>query len=179
VSRIVRIAAVAFGLLGGVLASQAPEFSQQYRQRLGGAVDELHRAVEHFDHDAEANGESREGAITRLRSNADDLASRQGIAMQGNIDRLTRLEAHREAMMQAGPFARIALMLRDGDTDVMRSAYGEFEPAMPVTEEGLLSAAGGFIAFWGGILLLAGFGRSLIRRPRRRSYSPGRPARPT
>jgi Protein of unknown function (DUF2937) len=85
-------------------------------------------------------------------------------------------------MLQAGPFARIALMLRDGDTDVMRSAYAEFEPAMPVTQEGLLAAAGGFVTLWGGILLLAGFLRSLIRRSGRngrRPYSPGRPARPT
>lgn len=181
-SRIVRIAALGCGLFGAVLASQGPEYSQQYRQRLGGAVDELHRGIEQFDRDAQANGESREGAITRLRGNADDLASRQGAAMQGNVERLGRLESHREAMLQAGPFVRIALMLRDGDTDVMRSAYAEFEPAMPVTQEGLLAAAGGFVTLWGGILLLAGFLRSLIRRSGRngrRPYSPGRPARPT
>jgi hypothetical protein len=168
VSRIVRVAALGFGLLGGVAASQGPEYSQQYRQRLGGAIDELHRVVERFDADARANGETREGAIVRLRTNTDDLASRQGTAMQANAERLSRLETHRAAMMQAGPFARIALMLRDGDTDVMQSAYREFEPAMPVTQEGILSAAAGFVALWGGILLAAGFIRSLVRRPRRR-----------
>jgi Protein of unknown function (DUF2937) len=182
VSRIVRIAALGCGLFGAVVASQGPEYSQQYRQRLGGAVDELHRTIERFDQDAQANGETREGAITRLRGNADDLASRQGTAAQGNVERLARLEGHREAMMRAGPFSRIALMLRDGDTDVMRSAYAEFEPAMPVTQEGVLAAAGGFVALWGGILLLAIFVRSLFRRSGRggrRPYSPGRPARPT
>jgi hypothetical protein len=181
VPRIIRTAALGFGLLGAVVASQGPEYSQQYRQRLGGAIDELHRAVERFDQDAQANNETRDTAITRLRGNADDLASRQGTAMQGNVERLARLESHRDAMMQAGPFGRIALMLRDGDTDVMQAAYGEFEPALPVTQEGVLSAAGGFVALWGGILLLAGFVRSLRRRPRRnaRAYSPGRPANPT
>ncbi|HZH53638.1 MAG TPA: DUF2937 family protein [Microvirga sp.] len=166
--RIVRIVAFGLGLLGGVVASQGPEYSQQYRQRLGGAVDELRRVVARFDADAQAQGESRDGAIARLRGNPDDLASRQGAAMQANVERLGRLEAHRQAMMEAGPFSRIALMVRDGDLDVMEAAYRDFEPAVPVTEEGIVSAAGGFVTVWGGILLLAGFVRSLFRRPRRR-----------
>jgi hypothetical protein len=167
-SRIVRIVAFGLGLLGGVTASQGPEFAQQYRQRLGGAIDELRQVIGRFDADASANGETRSSAIARLRSNTDDLASRQGTAMQANVERLGRLETHREAMMQAGPFARVALMVRDGDRDVMEAVYHDFEPAMPVTEEGLISAAGGFVALWGGLLLLAGFIRSLVRRPRAR-----------
>ncbi|MXQ12814.1 DUF2937 family protein [Microvirga makkahensis] len=166
-SRIVRIVAFGLGLLGGVTASQGPEYSQQYRQRLGGAIDELGRVIAQFDANAAANGESQDSAIARLRSNPDDLVSRQGIAMQGNVERLGRLQAHRQAMMQAGPFARIALMVRDGDRDVMEAAFRDFEPAVPMSEEGLLSAAIGFVAVWGGTLLLAGFVRSLRRRPRK------------
>ena len=165
-SRIVRIIAFGLGLLGGVTASQIPEYSQQYRQRLGGAIDELTRVIARFDADAAANGETQEGAIARLRSNPDDLVSRQGVAMQGNVERLDRLQLHREALMQVGPFSRIAVMVREGDRDVMEAAYRDFEPAIPVTEEGLISTAIGFIAVWGGILLLAGFVRSLRRRPR-------------
>ena len=59
--------------------------------------------------------------------------------------------------------------VRDGDTDVMRSAYRDFEPALPVTEEGLLAGAIGFFLVWGGILLSVGFLRSLRRRPARGS----------
>jgi hypothetical protein len=147
-----------------VAASQAPEFAQQYRQRLGGAIDELARIIDRFDADARANGESRESAIARLRGNGDDLASRQGAAMVGNLDRLTRLEGHRRSMAEAGPFARVALIARDGDSGVLRSAYRDFEPAMPVTEEGAIAAAAGFGAAWGAVLLLAGFVGSLFRR---------------
>ena len=88
--------------------------------------------------------------------------------MQANVERLGRLESHREAMLQAGPFERIAVMMRTGDTDVMEAAYHDFEPAVPVTEEGILSAVLGFIAVWGAILLGAAFIRSL-RRPRPRA----------
>jgi uncharacterized membrane-anchored protein len=49
----------------------------------------------------------------------------------------------------------------------MRAAYGDFEPAVPVTQEGIVSAAAGFILLWGGFLLLAWLLRSLVRRPRR------------
>ncbi len=167
-SRIVRIVAFGFGLLGGVTASQGPEFAQQYRQRLGGAVDELRQVITRFDTDAQVSGETRESAIARLRSNADDFVSRQGAAMQANAERLGRLEAHRTTMMEAGSFSRIALMIRDGDTDILEAVSRDFEPAVPVTEEGVLSAAAGFIAVWGGVLLLSGFLRSLFRRPRSR-----------
>lgn len=163
-SRIVRIVAVGCGLIGGVVASQGPEFSQQYRQRLGGGIDELKQVLARFDADARAHGETPQSAIARLRSNADDLAGRQGAAMQGNLDRLARLETHRQQMVDAGPFGRVALMVRDGDVDIMNAAYSDFEPAVPVTQEGLLSTAFGFVVVWGGILVLAGFVRSLFRR---------------
>ena len=44
--------AAAIGLLFALLGMQGPEFTQQYRQRLGGALDELKRAVSVFDADA-------------------------------------------------------------------------------------------------------------------------------
>jgi hypothetical protein len=163
-SRVIRICAVGCGLLGGLVASQGPEFSQQYRQRLGGGIDELKQVVARFEADARAQGETPESAVTRLRGNADELAGRQGAAMQGNIDRLGRLETHRRQMLDAGPFGRVAVMVRDGDADIMNAAYRDFEPAVPVTQEGLLSTAFGFVVVWGVVLLLAGFVRSLFRR---------------
>ena len=44
--------ALAIGLLCGLIGTQWPEFSQQYRQRLGGALDELSRIVAAFDAEA-------------------------------------------------------------------------------------------------------------------------------
>ena len=116
-----------------------PQYAQRYRQRLGGRDRQLRRIVERFDADARANGETIASAVARLRGNSDDIASRQGTAMQGNMERLARMEAHRQAMIEAGPFRRVGLMLRDGDADVMQAAYRDFEPALPVTE-GILAA---------------------------------------
>ena len=40
---VLRRLGLAIGLLVAAVASQAPEFAQQYRQRLGGAIDEINR----------------------------------------------------------------------------------------------------------------------------------------
>ena len=49
---------VVFALLCGLLFGQAPEFMQQYHQRLGGTADELTLIVRHFEEDAKRSGYS-------------------------------------------------------------------------------------------------------------------------
>ena len=46
--------ALAIAVLAGLIGSQAPEFAQQYRQRLGGALEELNRIVSEFDAEVRA-----------------------------------------------------------------------------------------------------------------------------
>jgi hypothetical protein len=149
VPRIARTMGLACGLLGGLITSQAPEYAQQYRQRLGGAADELRRVVQRFDHDAQATGQTREGAIGRLNEHRDELIRRQGDAMRANVERLDRLERQRQAFQTAGPFQRLAVMARDFDPDIARAAYQDFEPAVPTTTEGFVTAGAGFLAGWG------------------------------
>jgi hypothetical protein len=55
----VRRLALAIGLIAGLLGSQGPEFSQQYRQRIGGALNELKRIVTEFDDEAAREGSER------------------------------------------------------------------------------------------------------------------------
>src|SRR5687768_6781642 len=169
--RIARTMAAALGLFGGVAASQGPEFAQQYRQRLGGAIDELRRVVQRFDADAGANGHSREGAIDRLRTNPDDLVSRQGAAMRGNIERLERLERHRQAFVEAGPFQRLWVTARDGDLDLMEATYRDFEAAVPATQEGVVAAGAGFLGGWGITLLIGSAFRRLFGFGRRKAQA--------
>jgi hypothetical protein len=162
--------AVAMGLVGGVVASQGPEFAQQYRQRLGGAIDELQRVIQRFDTDAGANGQSRTGAIDRLRGSRDNLVSRQGDAMRANVERLERLQRHRQDFADAGPFDRLLIMLRDADFDVAEATYRDFEPAVPATQEGVVATGGGLVIGWGLTLLIVGFFRRLFRLGRRATW---------
>ncbi|MEF2547859.1 DUF2937 family protein [Aurantimonas sp. E1-2-R+4] len=72
------IARVFAALLTGTVFSQSVEFTQQYLQRLGGAVDEIEMVVARFDAGAARAGVSRDAALKRLRGNSDPLAARQG-----------------------------------------------------------------------------------------------------
>lgn len=168
--RIARTMGLAFGILGGVVASQGPEFAQQYRQRLGGAIDELRRVVDRFDANARSTGQSRESAIGQLRGNLDRLTSLQGEAMRANIERLDRLRGQQQAFSEAGPFSRLWLLTREGDTDLARAAYQDFEPAVPTTSEGFVTGGIGFVLGW---LLARLIGmplrRMFVRRPRLRA----------
>ena len=149
-----RVLALAIGLFAGLTASQAPEFAQQYRQRIGGAIDELRRVVGTFDENARAEGVTREQAITRLAEQPDTLVRRQGPAMSEIVDRLQRLERQRDAVANAGQFERLAVLARGFDGQLARATYLDFEPAWPATTEGLVIGGAGFLLGWGGFALL-------------------------
>ncbi len=151
-NRIVRTLVLAVGLLCGVLGSQAPEFAQQYRQRLGGGIDELKRIVVRFERDATKAGKSIVDAIGQLQSSPDQLVRSRGDAMQADIQRLKNMERQRDEMQTSGPFFRIAYMLKGMDATLASATYAAYEPAVPVTQEGFASAAVGFI-FGGGLML--------------------------
>src|SRR3954454_20071415 len=105
--RLTRTIAAAIELLGAVIASQLPEFVQQYKQRLGGAIDEIHRIVERFDEDAAANGLSRDQAIAKVAAQPDDGARRPALDASRNAERLSALETQRRDLDEAGPFGRV------------------------------------------------------------------------
>ena len=170
--RVFRTLGLALGLLGGVVAAQAPEFAQQYTQRLGGATDELRRQVAVLESDAQASGTTRDDAVNRLRTNPDQLVARRGDAARADIARLARLSAQQQALSEVtSPLGRVVAMLRDPDLPVARAAYGAFSPAVPTKPCGPTHAPPGLIGFfaaWGGWRVVSDLGlRAVRRRPRR------------
>lgn len=161
-----RVLVLAVGLMSGVTASQVPEFAQQYRQRLGGAIDALTEVVEDFRRDAAAVGLSVDAAVSRLQGAEDDLARRRGETMAVTQDRLGRLEHQKQSFEDAGPFLRIKVFFEELDGDLAKSTAEDFEPAVPVTFEGLAAAGAGLIAGLAGMRGLIGLTR-LGRRRRR------------
>lgn len=162
-----RILALALGLFGALAASQLPEFAQQYRQRLGGAIDELRRVVGRFDDSAGVSGLSRDEAVTRLREQPDSLVRREGEAMHDAADRLAALQRQRDDFAETGPFGRMLVLLREADTGLARATYLDFEPAVPATGEGVVAAGLGFALLWGGVLFVwRGLARLFGRRTR-------------
>ena len=137
---------LAFGLLVGVAASQLPEYAQQYRQRLGGAVDELHAVMAKFDADSSQAGFSRDQAIARLQADTDTFVQQRGVQAADIVARAQRLERPRQDFSTAGPVNRLIVMARDFDPAIARGAYASFEPAVPVTSEGFLAGLIGLTA---------------------------------
>jgi Protein of unknown function (DUF2937) len=155
--------AVAVALMAGVIGSQGPEYAEQYRQRMGGALDELKRIVAQFDASAAHRGLTTPQAVGRLEQNAEPLAREQGQDMAETIARAHRLEEALEAMRSAGPLKRIYVMAKDFDPDIARHTFDNYEPAAPLTLESAVVAGLAAISGWAATHLIAW----PIRRARR------------
>lgn len=155
-----RLITVAVTGSAALIGAQGPEFAQQYRQRLGGAMDELKTIVTRFDGDAAAVGLDRATAIQRLRANPEEIARRQAASAIANVERFMRLEGQAAAFDKAGPLGRVGVMLGDVDPMIARRAIADYQPAIPATTEGAVAAgAAGAAGF--GLMKLFGllFGR--------------------
>ena len=156
--------ALAVALVLGFLLSQGPEFAQQYRQRLGGAVDELRRIITQFDEDSARSGFDRPSALALMARNSEQFVREQGARMEATIARFHRLRDQEEAFNTSGPIVRLAAFVRDFDGDLTRRTFDAYEPALPVTTEGVLLGGGGFLFGYFSVLTVAE-----ARRRRRRS----------
>lgn len=141
---IVRVLMLAAGVLGGASASQFPEFSQQYTQRLGGAVDALAEVVSDFDASASASGLDRAGALEQMRGTA--FLERRRADMARTFERFDSLSEDLAVMQTAGPFMRAFYAGRMNDAEVARATMASYEPALPLTFAGLSFAGAGFLA---------------------------------
>ncbi|WP_018700341.1 DUF2937 family protein [Amorphus coralli] len=160
-----RTITVTVAVVCGVVTSQVPEYTQQYRQRLGGAVDELRAVVQSFDADAERVGYTRPQAIAALARAEDPFPRERARSMQVTIDRYERLSRQQTEFRSAGPFQRIVVLAQDFDPTLAENAWEDFQPAVPTTAEGAVAAGVG--AGFG--VLLVGFLSLLFRRRRRRA----------
>ncbi|MDO6586495.1 DUF2937 family protein [Salipiger sp. 1_MG-2023] len=160
---ITRAFAMIAGMTGAVGLSQFPEYSQQYTQRLGGAVDELSAVVAQFDHDAAGVGLDRGEALRQLAT-AGEFGAARAESMRQTIARQQRLAGDLAALDGAGPFMRARLAGHLGDPDIAARAWQAFRPALPVSFEGVTYAAAGFGAGWLALALVAGLARRMLRR---------------
>ena len=145
---IARVFTLLFALAGAGTLSQAPEFAQQYRQALGGAVAELQVIAEDFDAASERAGLSRDQALAQYRDTGNTFLGERGEQISGTLERYDRLKDQAEAIEGAGPFERIWLVLREPDLRVVEGARERFEPAVPLTiAGGIMALLGAFIGW--------------------------------
>ena len=132
-SMFARRLALAIAVLAGLIGSQGPEFAQQYRQRLGGALEELQRIVSEFDAEVRGQNLTRVEGLKRLEDNGDPLAHDRGEDMAQAIDRAKRLNEQIQAMNSAGSLGRLYVIAKTFDPEIARSTLDNYEPAEPLS----------------------------------------------
>ncbi|RVV99359.1 DUF2937 family protein [Mesobaculum littorinae] len=151
------------GFAGAVALSQFPEFSQQYLQRLSGALNELHVVVESFDTTAAAAGLDRDSALAELGGNA--VSDEMRGTMSRAITRYDTLQEDYAHLVGAQPLERLVKPWYFSDGELIDDTLEDFRPAMPVTVEGLIFAGIGFVGGWIIIaFVLSGLRRILFGR---------------
>lgn len=162
---ILRSIAFAGGLAGAATTAQFPEFSQQYQQRLGGAVDALGEVVADFDASAAASDLSRADALAQMQGTP--FLERRGQDMARSITRYERLSADLQRLEGQGPFMRAYHVGSFTDTEIAQAAWAAYQPAVPVTFAGLSFAGIGFVLGSLAVSLAAGLLRLPFRRRQR------------
>lgn len=145
--------------------SQFPEYAQQYTQRLGGAVDELRVVTADFDSAAEEAGLDRVAALDRYQTSSDAFLADRGESMERTFVRYDQLSETLQKIQGADPLERLKNLPSFLDTDIGRRTLENYQPAVPVTMEGLFYAAAGFGL---GYLILSGLIRFCALPFRRR-----------
>ncbi|WP_420568161.1 DUF2937 family protein [Thalassovita sp.] len=158
---ILRALTLAGGLFSAGIASQFPEFSQQYTQRLGGAVDALSVVVQDFDASAQATGLTRDQALEQMVGS--DFVERRRQDMRRVFTRHAQLSADLQALQNAGPFMRAYHATRLNDTQVAARTWQAYQPAIPTNFAGATFGGLGFLA---GLIAISA-GMAILRLPMR------------
>ncbi len=158
----VKVLTMVGGVAGAFVLSQAPEFSQQYVQRLAGQVDALTTIVVDFDRSAVEAGFGREEALQQL-TGTPFLLDRQA-DMRRTFARHARLSEDLAVLREAAPMQRLTLLHRHRDVETVTATWSDFAPAVPASAAGLVAGGVGFAA-GGGVLAALGV---LIMAPLRR-----------
>lgn len=165
-----RVLTLSVALVSGTATSQLPEFAQQYRQRMGGAIDALEVVKADFVADAAATNRSVSAALAHMAQSGDEFVQLRGESIERSLERLDALRAQQLAMTGAAAFERVWIFLKEPDTQLSKATWDDFEPAVPVTAEGGVLAGLGFAA---GLFALRMIGLAApVRRRRKRQPKP-------
>lgn len=135
------------GLVGLSSFSQAPEFAQQYKQRLGGAVQELGIVVGDFDTNAKNALLTRNDALKKLQGSSEQFVQDRGNSMAKTIGRFTNLETQQTKMDAANSYMQPLHVLQNPDLELVKGAWSIYQPAIPLNKQGAVyGGIGAFLA---------------------------------
>jgi len=140
-------------VIGVVAAGCIPSFIAQYRQRVGGRLDQVLQDMAPFQ--AIAN-QFHHGSLQELikyhLASADQTFHDEGAALQGMVDSAEQL---RQALLALNTdlFHQLVYMLTKADPLIARATWEIFSPAFNLTPQSVVFALVVGVAFW--LLFLA------------------------
>jgi hypothetical protein len=132
-------------VLGAVGLSQAPEYFQQYLQRLGGHLDEARRQLASYEAVARQSGITLQQLIDTTRAQAAEPVAKLGGVIADTQARVESLEAAEAALREASVWERPFVFIANLDPAIAARTWEVFKPAVPVTAEGFVYAAVGML----------------------------------
>lgn len=147
---------------GGAAFSQFPEYYAHYVQRLGGRIDQARLRAAEIREDAAERGLSVEDYVRTFLDSAPH--SLEGGRMEESIFQLDRMEAAYRALREAAGIDRPFVFAEHMNSGLVEATMGDFNPAVPLTPEGLAYAGIGALA---GLIFCFG-SRRVVRRRRAR-----------
>ena len=136
-------------LVGAILAAGCvPSFMVQYRQRIGGMLDQALRDLAPFQEIARRYHGGDIGKLVKHHLASTDPTFRaEGQAIQAMVDSVARLREASVAL-QSDLWGQATWLARHGDADVAKGTWDAFVPAMSFTPEALLFAFATGVAIW-------------------------------
>ncbi len=136
-------------LVAGVVAGGTiPSFVAQYRQRLGGALDQVLRDLAPFQEIAsrQFGGDMRALVEHHMRS-TDATFRSEGAAIQTMLDSAQRLSGAARAL-DTDLFHQMLYMLGNADSPMLAATWAIFKPAFDFSTESLVLAALAGLLLW-------------------------------
>jgi hypothetical protein len=168
-------------LLGAiVLASCIPSFIAQYRQRLGGRLDQVHADLAPFQTIADRNfGGNLAMLIDHHMASPDPTFHQEGVAIQAMVAAVARLTDALQAL-NTDLIHQCLYLLTHADYDLLRSTWNVYQPGFTLNLEGAVFAVVVgvsvwllFLGIWHGVAaLLRGAHRTPRPRPPERRRGP-------
>ena len=143
---------------GAVVFSQAPEFMQQYLQRLEGHLDEARLVVSRFKDAAAQSGLSIDQLVAGTVQNPNPAVGRLGGVIREAVTRVGDLASADEALRQATIWTRPFVFVAHLDGGIAKATLAIYKPAVPTTIEGFLYAGI-------GVMVVMAFYHLAIRGP--------------
>ena len=136
-------------LVGAVLAAACvPSFVAQYRQRLGGRLDQAMQDLALFQEIANRNhGGDLQKLIKHHLASSDGTFRDEGVVIQTMADTVARLRES-VAALNTDLWSQLSHLATRGDPVIARTTWDAFVPAMSFTGESLLFAFGVGVAIW-------------------------------